>query len=67
MLVAAEQLDVTRCLLGFPHPSGGNGHRVRQFHENQARLRKEIEDWADAYTRRQQPGGARHTTRRSRP
>ncbi len=53
MLVSAEQLDVARCLLGFPHPSGGNGHRVRQFRENQARLRQELDNWADRYPRRQ--------------
>ena len=52
MLVAAEQLDGTRCLLGFPHPSGGNGHRVRQFRENQARLSEEIDNWPDSYPRR---------------
>ena len=52
MLVAAEQLDGARCLLGFPHPSGGNGHRVRQFRENQVRLREDLDTWANSYLRR---------------
>ena len=46
MLVQAGQLDGARCLLGFPHPSGGNGHRVRQFRENKTQLRQELERWA---------------------
>jgi len=52
MLVSAGQLDVERCLLGFPHPSGGSGHRVRQFRENHARLRQELDNWADRYSSR---------------
>lgn len=52
MLVSAGQLDEERCLLGFPHPSGGNGHRVRQFRENNARLRQELDDWVDRYSSR---------------
>ena len=49
MLVEAGQLDGARCLLGFPHPSGDNGHRVRQFRENQAHPSEEIDNWADSY------------------
>ncbi|MNG08705.1 hypothetical protein D3C84_920820 [compost metagenome] len=30
-LVAENQLEEERCLWGFPHPSGANGHRHRQF------------------------------------
>jgi hypothetical protein len=52
MLVAAQQLDGARCLLGFPHPSGGNGHRVRQFRENQAWLREQLGNWTNSYQRR---------------
>ena len=32
-LISREQ-----CLLGFPHPSGANGHRKRQFQENKSDL-----------------------------
>lgn len=52
MLVSAEQLDMERCLFGFPHPSGGNGHRVRQFRENHERLRQELDHWANRYPSR---------------
>ncbi|MFX3628134.1 MAG: hypothetical protein ACE3JR_02025 [Ectobacillus sp.] len=24
-------IDEKRCLFGFPHPSGANGHRFKQF------------------------------------
>ena len=51
MLVAAGQLDGARCLFGFPHPSGGNGHRVRQLRDNRERLRQELASWTDSYRR----------------
>lgn len=40
----AEQgyLDSSNLLLGFPHPSGGNGHRHRQFAENKAAMQEMI-------------------------
>ena len=31
-------LKKEQCLLGFPHPSGANGHRKRQFQENKQDL-----------------------------
>lgn len=46
MLVGDGVLDEARCLFGFPHPSGGNGHRVRQFRENEEQLRLGIKRWA---------------------
>ncbi|AUJ62602.1 hypothetical protein [Bacillus velezensis] len=33
-------------LEGFPHPSGANGHRFKQFHENQQLLREQIQRFA---------------------
>lgn len=33
-------------LTGFPHSSGANGHRIRQFQEQKEQLRKQIENWA---------------------
>jgi hypothetical protein len=38
-------IDVRRCLLGFPHPSGGNGHRVRLFSANREALRNQVDKW----------------------
>ena len=49
MLITAEELDAARCLLGFPHPSGANGHCRRQFRANQVRLSAELNEWARLY------------------
>lgn len=35
-------LKEEQCLFGFPHPSGANGHRVKQFQEHKELLRKKI-------------------------
>jgi hypothetical protein len=48
MLVADGQLDEVRCLFGFPHPSGGNGHRVAQFGRNRVMLQTQVADWTTA-------------------
>lgn len=37
-----------QCLLSFPHPSGGNGHRVRHFGERKAMLAATVRGWAEA-------------------
>ncbi|MBR3613697.1 MAG: hypothetical protein IKL55_00765 [Clostridia bacterium] len=34
-----------QCLLGFPHPSGANGHRKNQFNENKEKLSNIIEEY----------------------
>ncbi len=44
-LAGDGKIDLRRCLMGFPHPSGGNGHRVRIFKENRDALRRRIEEW----------------------
>jgi len=49
-MAAAEAVRLTgvyprRVLFGFPHPSGGNGHRERLYTEARERLSKEIVDW----------------------
>jgi hypothetical protein len=38
MLVREGILTAGQCLTGFPHPTGGNGHRVRLFPEARPRL-----------------------------
>ncbi len=45
-LADAAELDRKRCLWGFPHPSGANGHRVRGFLERREHLGKQLEGWA---------------------
>lgn len=34
-----------QCLFGFPHPSGANGHRKKQFVENKEKLLNIINDY----------------------
>ena len=35
-----QLLDPNCLLLGFPHPSGGNGHRLKQYTENKDQMRE---------------------------
>jgi hypothetical protein len=44
-LAARDMLDRRRLLVGFPHPSGGNGHRVREYDENRAALTRRVREW----------------------
>lgn len=37
-LSGQDYLDSNNILLGFPHPSGGNGHRHKQFAENKEQM-----------------------------
>jgi hypothetical protein len=44
--LASEKLvDPKRCLFGFPHPSGANGHRKPRYDEQRATLAKKAEAW----------------------
>jgi hypothetical protein len=43
--VAKGRLDASRVLLGFPHPSGANGHRFRHFAQNRRRLEAALKSW----------------------
>jgi len=36
-----------QCLFGFPHPSGANGHRKKQFEKNKEKLLNEIKCYFD--------------------
>ena len=46
-LLAADGLvNPGRSLTGFPHPSGGNGHRVRQYAANRKALAGQVARWA---------------------
>jgi hypothetical protein len=37
-----------QCLTGFPHPSGANGHRARQYVANREALADQVARWAAA-------------------
>lgn len=37
-MISEKLIKEEQCLLGFPHPSGANGHRKKQFEENKDNL-----------------------------
>jgi hypothetical protein len=44
-LVALDKIEGRRILRDFPHPSGGNGHRVREYNESRRALTRGVEEW----------------------
>jgi hypothetical protein len=44
-LAASNRLAPESILSGFPHPSGGNGHRHRQFAENKAAMENNLRSY----------------------
>jgi hypothetical protein len=44
-LAREDLLDACRCLFGFPHPSGRNGHRARQFAAHREELSVRVDEW----------------------
>jgi hypothetical protein len=47
-LVQVGALNAKRCLLGFPHPSGANGHRRVEFEQGRKAFTQIIESWASS-------------------
>lgn len=47
-LVANGIIDERRCLMGFPHASGANGHRKRFFEERKTALSEKIKIWSNS-------------------
>lgn len=45
MLIDDGRLIPERCLLDFPHPSGANGHRVRQYANMQTEFKRIVKVW----------------------
>jgi hypothetical protein len=45
LLVNKSILNTRQCLIGFPHPAGGNGHRVRQFTDAKPQLIRQVAEW----------------------
>lgn len=39
-------LQAQRCLFEFPHPSGANGHRARQYHAHRESMAAQVAGWA---------------------
>ncbi|GGH30827.1 hypothetical protein GCM10008013_34170 [Paenibacillus segetis] len=44
LLVGEDKLDAKACLWGFPHPSGANGHRHKQFADHQDHMKRIVKD-----------------------
>lgn len=44
-MIKENLIKKEQCLLGFPHPSGANGHRKKQFQENKANLLDIVNQW----------------------
>lgn len=45
LMINEKLIKKEQCLLGFPHPSGANGHRKKQFEENKERLLNIIDNY----------------------
>ena len=45
LLVEQGSVDPGRCLFGFPHPSGANGHRQSQFEAGRAAMGAKLLAW----------------------
>jgi hypothetical protein len=44
-LITTGRVEEKRCCLGFPHPSGANAHRRRQFDERRKAMRRKVTLW----------------------
>ncbi|RXZ00478.1 hypothetical protein [Fictibacillus sp. S7] len=42
VFIGAGKVEESQCLLGFPHPSGANGHRHRQLRERKEALHQNL-------------------------
>ncbi|MER0467976.1 hypothetical protein ABR330_15160 [Bacillus cabrialesii subsp. cabrialesii] len=47
-LITRHSLRNFFCLHGFPHPSGANGHRLKQFSKNKEQLERQIHSFASS-------------------
>lgn len=49
-LFAQQKLPYHYYVSGFPHPSGANGHRIKQFHREKQSIQETINKWAHTLT-----------------
>lgn len=47
LFIQAGKIKADQCLQGFPHPSGANGHRHRQFAEHKDSMKKQSKMWLE--------------------
>jgi len=55
LLISKGVIKADRCLLDFPHPSGANRHRSKQFGQFQGVLAKSVQQW---FSKHKAQGGA---------
>lgn len=48
-LIDAGRLDLARCLLGVPNPSGANGHREDDYERSRDELRLQLAAWFERH------------------
>jgi hypothetical protein len=48
-LAEADKLPDHTYLTGFPHPSGANGHRIKQFHLQKKQLWDQVKSWDNSF------------------
>lgn len=48
-LIQAGAMSPKRCLLGFPHPSGANGHRNTEFRQRRDEFIRVVGYWANSF------------------
>lgn len=46
-LIDKRIIEERQCLMGFPHPSGANGHRLIQFSKNKESMKNIINFWGE--------------------
>lgn len=44
-LINQNLINIKNVIVGFPHPSGGNGHRHKQFRENKEEMKRKIGEY----------------------
>lgn len=44
-MIHEKMIKEEQCLFGFPHPSGANGHRKKQFEENRNNLPEKVDNF----------------------
>jgi hypothetical protein len=48
MVIERQSLNLPFVVWGFPHPSGSNGHRAKQFKTNYERMRQIVTEWSSS-------------------
>ncbi len=61
LLIAEGLIEPARCVMGFPHPSGANGHRLAQFESRRVELAATVSRWHESEPRHLQAAAQAHS------